>query len=150
MWLNFLLKITTLCRCKKSTFFGIFHSDISQFLQLLVNTYRGHFLQFLKFCLSEISLGMWRNNWLLKMHPIFEGSNGNLIRCIRSAFRRYSGNVSQLWWTCYISRMWNFFRILCTKNNTNHLIFDWVIYKIKGGRFYWDTVYLRVALWPSG
>jgi len=42
----------------------------------------------------------------------------------------------------YMSLMWNFFRILCAKNNSKHLIFDWVIHKTKGGRFYWDTVYM--------
>jgi len=35
-----------------------------------------------------------------------------------------------------MSLMWNFFRILCTKNNSKHLIFDWVIHKTKGGRFF--------------
>jgi len=54
---------------------------------------------------------------------------------------RYSANVSQLCWICYISLMWNLLRILCTKNNSNQLVFDWVIHKIKGERFYWDTVY---------
>ena len=54
--------------------------------------------------LSEISLGRCCNNWLFKMHPIFEESNENLIRCIRSAFYKvYSGYIVQLWWTCYIS-----------------------------------------------
>ena len=63
------------------------------------------------------------------MHQIFEEINGNLIRCIRSAFyKAYSGYIFQLWWTCYIS-------LLCTENNSNHLIFDWVIHKIKRGRF---------------
>ena len=35
---------------------------------------------------------------------------------------------------------WNFLRILSTKNNLNHLTFDWVIPKIKDGHFYWETV----------
>jgi len=44
--------------------------------------------------------------------------------------------------TCYMAVVLNFFRISYIKNNRNHLIFDWVIHKIKGGRFYWDTVYV--------
>jgi len=37
---------------------------------------------FNNFFLSEISVVILYNNWLFKMHPIFEGSNGNLITSI--------------------------------------------------------------------
>jgi len=91
------------------------------------------------FCSSENSLGRCCNNWLFKMHPIFEESNGNLIRCIRSAFHKvYSG--FQLWWTCYVTYV-EIVQHSVYQNNSDHLTFDWVIHKIKGGRFYWDTVY---------
>ena len=41
-----------------------------------------------EFCVSESQLGRFCNNWLYKMHPMFEGSNGNLTRCTRSAFHK--------------------------------------------------------------
>ena len=61
--------------------------------------------------------------------------------CIRSAFHKvYSGYILAVVDMLLITYV-QFVSILCTKNNSNHLIFDWVIHKIKRGRFYWDTVY---------
>jgi len=45
--------------------------------------------------------------------------------------------------------MWNFFRILCTKNYSERLIFDWFIPEIIGGSF-WDSIGLFAhKLWST-
>ena len=45
--------------------------------------------------------------------------------------------------------MWNFFRILCTKNYSERLIFDWFIPVIIGGSF-WDSIGLFAhKLWST-
>ena len=58
------------------------------------------------------------------------------------SFTRYSGNVSQLWWTCYISLFWIFFRFLCIYHKLLKSLDFWLLFrKWKCGRFYWDTMY---------
>jgi len=49
-------------------------------------------------------------------------------------FTRYSSNIFPVWWTGSKQISWNFFRIMCTENYLNRLIFDRV-FKIKSGRF---------------
>jgi len=88
------------------------------------DTYGGHLEQFMFFCLSEISVVMWYNNWLFKIYPVFEGSNGNLIVCVRSAFHKvqwlhYLGVLDRLY-IPYVKFLRDFF---VQKNHSYRLIF---------------------------
>jgi len=66
---------------KTSTFFEYFSQKSANFYNVWL-THMVDTFSFCNFVFSEISVVVWCNNWLFKMHPIFEGNNENSITSI--------------------------------------------------------------------